>query len=320
VCRHADERSGHLFIISASPDNEPYTRPGRHLLILDGRTGRLLRSIALPSEGSTVIAGQDGLTSAYLSQDSCILDTVTERLYVFDAARHMSVIDAVHGRLLFTRRLRFAVRGAALDERTGRIFAFDASIRPAVAGSSTGGSQRLTLQTGTMVMLDAVTGRLLRTKPGGIIGSDARDIAVDQTSNRIFALNQVRKTVTVLDGASGRTVRTITLERAPLRILLDGPHHRALVDTGSITVVDARRGAIVRTISLGTEIDDLAVDPSSGHIFIATSSLRASYGDPWGWLPHWLRSRLPGIPQPPPALKPSQRILTNTVLTLDPAR
>lgn len=318
-----DPRRGHIFITT-----HQWSKPApQHVLLLDGSTGHVLRSIAFPHgprvtelpSNSSVGSVQP---SVYFPPSlSMALAESAGRLYVFDNYGRMSVLDSVSGRLLYTRQLRLA--GAQVDEGTGHIFAFDASRNPATKNWTIAQGQHTPPHPGTVLMLDPRDGAVLRRVPGGTTRSGAESLAIDQGTNHVLIANWLNGTVSVLDGASGTLLRTVALGGTPYDMALDERHHRAAFRIGagySIAVVDTRNGRLLRTITLPWAADSMAVDPSSGRILVTTSALLPLPGDRWGWLPSWLRDHLPGLPSPAPTPDPSQRLLRHTVITLDPAR
>jgi len=314
-----DTRSGQLFATTSQSTSEPVDQ---HLLLLDGRTGKTLRNLTFPHGSAATSTGPNGTTpTSYWPSLSLALDERAGRLYVFNTNGQMSSVDTKSGRLLVTRRLPAALWGAQVDERTGRVFAF--AVRQ--THSSRGWQRPLV----TLVMLDPRTGTTRR------IMSTYGMPTFDEATNRIFILDGARRAVSIRDGMSGRLVRDVPLGAIPIRLLLDAPHHRALVTTvkgynpatldARIAVLDTRTGALLRTLpvpagQLSYGIYAMAVDTESGHLVTTYDTLGSGQPDDrYGWMPNWLRARLPWIPSPPPALGPNQRLLTHTALTLDPS-
>lgn len=311
-----DRRSGHLFVSTAFY-GLTVTDMGQHVLMLDGRTGRTLRTLTFPPATRLTTRASNGTA---LTDDrpslSLALDGAAGRLYVFSPDRRMSVLDTASGRLLLARRLRVPLAGETIDAHTGRVFAFDASRNPSVTGFS--GRQYPRPLPGTLVMLDARSGAILRKIPAGTTASGSDAIALDEGANRVFVANRLRRTITVLDAANGTLMHTIAFDSAVGALALDARHHRLVVDTGGghgLTVLDTRRGALLRTISLSQQLQCLTLDARSGHLIAISSVPVSAVPDRWAWLPMGVRARLPGIPPPP--LDSSQRIMRNTVLTLD---
>ena len=205
-----------------------------------------------------------------------------------------------------------------MDARTGRIFGFDASKNPEVVGGrGTPDGYRLS---GSVVTIDAATGTLMRRVRGGIGWGYEGELALDTATRRLFVANGLSNTVGVVDAASGGLVRTVAVGAYPLRIALDVPRRRVLVLTNAgrafgagatdstLVVLDARDGAVLRTIPLGQPATLLAVDSVSGHLVMGVSSIQVGPTDPWSWVPSAVRSRIPAIP-PPPTVGPSQHVL-----------
>jgi len=319
-----DERSGRLFA-TRNPSN--YNEPtDQHVLALDGRTGRTLRTLTFPHGPADTARQPNGSTATYYPLSlSLALDGRAGRLYVFNTTGQMSVADVRSGRILSTRRLPVGLMGARADERTGEVFAI--ATQPPPRGTPFYAWQR---RPSALVMLDPRAATIRRI--AAISGPGA--ITVDADDNRVFVFDLTRHAIDVFDATSGRPVRSVAFGAMPIQLLADAPHHRALVvlvvargynfmttDT-RIAVLDTRGGSLLRTIPMQRQFfgyAPLGVDTASGHIVAAYSAMSSGPADRYDWMPAWLRGRLPWIPAPPPALGPNQRLITHTAMTLDPS-
>jgi DNA-binding beta-propeller fold protein YncE len=248
---------------------------------------------------------------AIVTTFALVVDERTNRVFVGDSlGGTMSVLDAASGRLLHTTRLPVSGNPSAplLDMRTGRVFVLDG------AG---------------LAVLDATSGRLLHTvavpsRPGM---SPALDLAVDEHSGRVFAVDPYDGVVRVLGGWSGQVLRTVRLatdlaglaidsRRGHLILTAPGDGDRAVAPPGRVMVLDGRTGALLRSIVVGSAPVSVAVDQATDHVVVLTSGGRVPVPDPWNWLPPWLRRRLPFLPPHPTAL----RTLPPSVSVLDVTR
>lgn len=314
-----DARTGRIFVATSASVGYPTRYLTRHVLMLDGYSGKILRTYTFPRAQITLRRVGGGTITSAPPPFTMALDDTAGRLYTFDAARRMSVLDTVSGRVLFTRRLSVVLMGARIDGRAGRIVA-DAIPWPFIP--------RPLPRRGTVVVLDAHSGAILRRLPGGSPYDDLGSIGIDPGTNRVFAANWLGRSVDMLDGASGRLLRSVPLGGVPYQVVVDARRHRAAVNLGAsamsslqrIAILDTRTGALLHTISIPQNGGPLALDPGTGHLIVTTNALLSGPTDGWSWMPGWLRDRLPGIPTPPAALGPGQRILHNMVVTLDPSR
>lgn len=136
------------------------------VIMMDTRGGRVLRAIAVGSGPTDVV-----------------VDERTGRAFVVNADSYsLSVIDTRDGALV--RTLSLDPGPLAVDERTGRVFM-----------ASDGGASY-----GNLYVLDAATGRLLRTAYTSPAASPTA-LAVDQRSGRVFVA--AGGGVSVLDAGSG---------------------------------------------------------------------------------------------------------------------
>ncbi len=336
-----DPRSDHIFLYMASGSSSwgssmaPSQSQPQVVMMLDGRSGRPLRVLNFPPGPLLNSPGPNGTTfTNYSSTLSLTLDPRPDRLDIFDARGRITVVDTVSGRVVRARRLRTAIAGAIMDDRTGRIFGLDATKDPRVVGGClTRYGYRFA---GGVVMIDAATGAVLRRLPGGVglgVGwGGAWGAALDERTGHLFVANRAGNSLSVVDAVSGRVLRTVAPGAIPLQVASDPIHRRVLVVTtprgafirpwapnSTLVVLDARDGAVLRTIPLGQPAALLAVDSLTGHLVMDASSIQPVPTDSWGWMPSAVRSRLPAIPPPPPTLGPSQQVLHSTVLIVDPS-
>lgn len=328
----ADGRSGHLFATMALNNYSGLPAP-QHLLMFDGRTGHTLHDLTFPHGQGLVEHQPNGVTTTYYPPSLWpALDARAGRLYVFNTNREVSVIDTASGRLLSTRRLPVALANPVVDARTGHIFALTMPRQQARSTTTT-----RPLPSSTLVMLDPRSGAMhplitsIATVWPGTPPGTLNDIALDDATGHVVIVNTLHHTVDVIDATSGRLLQTTAMSGNPYQLALDACRHRALVGLivsysrvfatadARLAVLDTRTGALLRTIPLTHPCYPLAVDAGNGHAVTVYNAIDDGPPDRWGWMPAWLRARVPGLPPPPPALNPNQRIMTNTALTIDPS-
>jgi hypothetical protein len=98
-----------------------------------------------------------------------------------------------------------------------------------------------------------------------------------------------------------------------------GPVNDAYMPTGmgSVTELDGRSGAILRTIPVGVDPVALALDERTPRVFVITGggTIAAHGPDAWSWVPAWLRHWLPFLPP-----GSGTRTMPGTVTVLDATR
>ncbi len=137
----------------------------------------------------------------------------------------------------------------------------------------------------TVSVLDAATGTYLATIA---VGQGPEGVAVDERNAHAFVINTAGNSVSMLDAHSGAVLRTTVLGSGggPTAIGVDGRSGRVfLVEqlvfartttmTGGLDVLDARTGALVRTIELeawpkAAYPGAVAVDERTGMAFVLT--------------------------------------------------
>jgi YVTN family beta-propeller protein len=224
-------------------------------LAVDPRTGRLFGTTGTPWAPANTVTMLDGRNGAQIQS--------------VDLAGNMPL-------------------GVVVDARTDRVFAVN-------AGDNTAS------------MLQASSGRLLRTVK---VGPVPVDVAVDTQTGRVFILNTGANTVSVLDARSGAVLRTITVAPHPAAAVVDARTDRVFLVHGrsftvgdysgtvptfpqvspvGVTVLDARTGAVLRTLPVGGSVGDdhvgwapltnLAVDARRGRVFVINRFDTGSTGD-----------------------------------------
>ena len=191
----------------------------------------------------------------------------------------VQTVDTTTGVLLRTVRFKGSEAKVAVDPAAGRAIVIDG------LGS-------------TLRVLDSHTGRVVSTVRVAI---GFTDLAVDERTHRAFATSFDGR-VSMIETRTGRVLTGIRLSRGFNRVAVDAARQWVLVSsadgspTGRLNVLDARTGRSLRIIDLPLTPDLLAVDEQSGRIIVAGTLPAVS--DPWGWLPAWLRTRLP-LPRSP---------------------
>jgi len=248
-----DAPTGRVFVFSS-------TRQGSSINVLDGRSGRSLRTLRLGRQA--FITSTDGPPAA--------IDAHTGRVFVPtsqqadatappDGPGHVWVLDGPTGVVRRVVPVGYAPHAVAIDARTRRVFVCN-GVRADAYGAPLG--------TPTLGVLDAGTGAVVRTVPH--LGCDA--LVVDERTGRAFALEA---DVLVLDAATGAMRARISLSppgsqypQGGAEIAVDARAGRVLVglsDALGLTdgrLLDATTGAIVaRAPDLG---GPMTVDEGAG--------------------------------------------------------
>jgi YVTN family beta-propeller protein len=196
------------------------------------------------------------------------VDTRRGRVFVAnEGANSVSVLDVRTGAVLATTDVGLAPTALAVDETAGRVFVL-------TAGTT------LTSHDSVSV-LDAGSGRLLRTVD---VGVGAGVAAVADGRGHIFVTDEADNTVSMLDAQQGRLLRTVPVGPAPAGIAVDAQAGHVLIvnqgtfqpapafyphEHGTVTVLDARSGTVLRTVTVGYGPGALALDARLGRAFVA---------------------------------------------------
>jgi len=275
-----DAASGRAFV--ASRDDS-----GRGVIsTIDTMTGKLLRTTTTTSAGLGAVIAIDARRGRAFIANSGMPGQ-------FGAMNFgtISVLDTRSGR--FVRTIRLPAQNIALDAATGRLFVTSggtfrtshgrllagrvttldesgrvlSSILPgpfpgAIAVDAAANHVFVTISgpffkgPGAAVMLDARTGRILRATPAGVFPTSA---VADGRTGHVFVVNSALasrnltlSSLTMLDARSGRALRTISLWGAN-GAYLSARTRRVFVTTvyGTVVMLDTRSGRILRTIAAG---------------------------------------------------------------------
>jgi YVTN family beta-propeller protein len=155
--------------------------------------------------------------------------------------------------------------------------------------------------TGDVSVLDARSGTLLTTLP--MAGYGTR-LAVDTATGQIYAAGY--DGLSVLDGRTGQVQRTIAAGGPASAVAIDSRRGRIYVahadlpysrgvhsGPGTVSVLDARTGAILRTRPVGIAPTSLAVDERTGQVIVVNAGGRVQVHDAWTWLPGSLQRYVP---------------------------
>ena len=129
---------------------------------------------------------------------------------------------------------------------------------------------------GTVSVLDLTRGTPLRTVVVSKPDANAKGLAVDEQTGRVFVTSG--SAVSVLDATSGSLLRTVRLGAFPVDIAVDTTANRVFVPTGfgTVSLLDARSGALLRTVHTGGAPDELrpvvAVDERTRRVFVAATN------------------------------------------------
>jgi len=224
-----------------------------------------------------------------------------------------------------TRRVGGCARSAARNpDRWPWIHAPGASSSSTAAGGGT--------PNGAVTILDSATGRVVGNTPVGGLALPVTPV-VDARTGRVFVANDASGTVSVLDARGGALLRTVTVGRHPFVMAVDGRSSRVFVTSlgamdaagrltgpGSVSVLDAQSGMLLRTVPVGVEPAVIAVDERAGRAFVVNVA-----GDSHDTLAA-ARSLVPGLSWPaPPCNSYGQvstrcRLAPGSVTVLDAAR
>jgi YVTN family beta-propeller protein len=243
-----DELTRRVFVAEAGANS---------VRVLDARTGAAVRTVPVGAAPTAVA-----------------VDVPTARVFVANAGDNsVSLLDAQSGTLLRTIRVGAGPQGGpravAVSARAGRAFV--------ASGDS-------------LLLLDARSGALLRAVPTGIgtLAGNPVAVAVDERLSRVFVANVSLpdanspwdNSLVLLDARTGDVLGNLPLDAPPVAVAANARSQRVFLatagprrsgwatDPGSMRVLDARTGAIRRTITLGRSPRAIALDTRTERAFV----------------------------------------------------
>jgi DNA-binding beta-propeller fold protein YncE len=254
-----DQRTERVVVVNGSV-TIPWLR-GR-VVVLDVHSGAVLWTHSVGEAVAGVAVDQQNSRAFVISQH-------TDRMGNPIGPGHVSVLDVASGHILRTIDVAQNPYQLAVAARSGRVFVL-------------GGSGQSPYM-GHVAMLDAQSGRLLRTVTAG---DDSQALAVDEMTGRVFIMNAGRQSgkgsVTILDARTGSVVRTVAIQGIIMAMSVDTRHHHVFVaiehrdgigrstGPGSVSMLDAHSGHILRTVAVGNYPTSMAVAASEARVFVVT--------------------------------------------------
>lgn len=262
-----DERRDHIFVAGSTNGAEGIT-------MLDARDGRAVRTIVVSSypTGLAVDERRGRLFVATPDLDSC------PRYALSMPCSKVDVYDTADGHLLRMFIVHASVMALAVDEWADRLI---------VVGD--------VARVGVMSVLDATSGRLIgRMHTVAQVGYlPGRALAVDERDGRAFVLGGNAPAYSagnlyVVDTHTGALLHSYATASLPTDVTVDagagrafvallGPVRRGSANNGSIVpighgsvaMLDARAGRIVRTVATGVASFAVTVDPRDRRVLVA---------------------------------------------------
>ncbi len=221
---------------------------------------------ALSSPASAALRVLHTIRLPFAPRAQCVLPR-SPQVAIADAfGGHLAVVDAAAGRLVAVHKLNgHNLRGLSVSA-DGRQLLIAHQVLNQRAGTTRANIERGVLMANVVhfLPLDQVltpgadldrAGRVLHLGSKGHGAGDPEGIAVmDAAGQFAVALGGVQEVALVQ--REGRSVRRLTVGRRPTAILTGGPEQALVVVNtfaDTLSLVDARRGIVTRTISLGPQ-------------------------------------------------------------------
>ena len=260
-----------------------------------------------PAPGAVAVAGDPiAVASDPASGHTFVASIDARNGYGSPTPGLVTMLDSASGAVLSTTAVGANPAALAVDTRRGRVYVSDAGAPAGIDGSAPGAPD--------LTILDARSGRLLSRVARAIGGLQIGELQVDEASGHLFFLQINNPGPPVGPGAPGAPGAPGTpagpgarfpanalvsldaggavLHSTPLPyslprvLLLDPKAGMAYVGTdlcarpcrAAITAIDERTGAVIRTIAVPHEVQQLAMDPATGHLIAAHDDIAYAPG------------------------------------------
>jgi YVTN family beta-propeller protein len=247
-----DEMTARAFVVDggAFDSNGIQTGPGS-VSVIDAGAGRVLRTVSV------------GISPAAVAVDQQAGRVLVVNRGASGAAGTVSIIDARSGALLQTMRVGLYPTAVAIDAPLGRAFVAN-------------------FVSDTVSLVDVKRGRVQRTITLGPSPGTLAAVTVDARTAHVFVLSLPPRSedesgsdlgrLTMLDATTGRVVRTIGFMN-PVALGIDQRTGHAFVSQSSaqgglVSLIDTRRGTVLRTVAIGHIIDAVTVDEGTERVFV----------------------------------------------------
>ncbi len=226
------------------------------------------------------------------------LDTAGNRLYAANViAGAVGVLDP-SARTFLTSWISGGLTWAtAVDPSLGQVYAVNASdgslsvfnastgaLKTKIAVGATGAAtiavneqtHRVYISAGSLAVVDGASLQLVSTIP---VGNTPVGVALDPSTNRIYVANQHSGSISVIDGGSNQVVATWNQLGNVWRLAIDPQLGKLYASVppptigsfSGLEVIDLATGAITAQVSGGPAADDVAVNPTTHHVFLGDS-------------------------------------------------
>jgi YVTN family beta-propeller protein len=119
------------------------------------------------------------------------------------------------------------------------------------------------------------------------VGTDPQGVAVDPSTDKIYVVNKIPGTVSVINGATNTVTATIvvgslgcilTSDCNPIGVAVDPSTHKVYVtnsDDATVSVINGTTNTVVATIDVRNNPQAVAVDPSTHKVYVGTGQFNS---------------------------------------------
>jgi hypothetical protein len=178
----------------------------------------------------------------------------------------VTMLDAASGAVLRTTALGHHPRALVVDAADARVLTLNSRVVAPRRGHL---PPRRGDLPGTVSVLDAGSGALLRTVP---VGAGPLALAVDERTHHAFVMG-ADATVRLLDARSGALLSTVALDGMAQALAVDAAAGRVVVGTNGLRarllLLDSRTGRPLHSIAVGRSLGAVVAVPQVGRVVAA---------------------------------------------------
>lgn len=166
---------------------------------------------------------------------------------------------------------------AAFDAGSGRAGATVTLAGPVGALAVDAPARRVYVAAADVARLDVFDADDYRPLASAALPGPAAALAVDAALHRVYAADPASGAISVIDGRSGANLATLHVGPAPVALALNpATGHLFVAGAGAVVMVDTRRNAIVTTVPAPGQPAALALDSQTGLVYVADGSAGAA--------------------------------------------
>jgi YVTN family beta-propeller protein len=133
----------------------------------------------------------------------------------------------------------------------------------------------VTTEEGPLEVVNLANNLVAATIPGDFSGKPA----IDESANKIYALNRLDDSVYAINGANNTVAAKVQLNSPPASVAVDPATKKvyvALPEENAVAVIDAATNKVIKMISVSESPEQLALNPVTHMVYVTSQNPNAS--------------------------------------------